>query len=159
MSETFPYRGNLTWLRPGLIYLMTAGSHAYGLNTPTSDVDIKGIAVPPREYFLGFANSFEQAESKDPDMCVFDIRKFFRLAAECNPNIIEMLWCDESEHRCVTQPGRWLIDARERSSSTTNQTSKACVSTWRIRPPSGRGRTICGKASRSTSPSSTRTSP
>ena len=78
MDERFPYRGNLEWLRRdygdryesrrGLILLVTHGSHAYGLNTPTSDLDIKGIAIPPREYFLGFANSFEQAIQNDPDM-------------------------------------------------------------------------------------------
>lgn len=113
MSDLFPYRGNLTWLERGLVLLVTHGSHAYGLNTPTSDVDIKGIAVPPREYFLGFANAFEQAESKDPDMVVYGIQKFFRLAAENNPNIIEVLWCDESNHRVVTPAGRKLIDARE----------------------------------------------
>jgi len=113
MSDLFPYCGNLTWLEHGLVLLVTHGSHAYGLNTPTSDVDIKGIAVPPREYFLGFASGFEQAESHGPDMVVYDIRKFFRLAAECNPNIIEVLWCDESDHRVVTAAGRRLIDARE----------------------------------------------
>lgn len=43
---------------------------------PASDLDIKGVAVPPREYFHGFANVFEQAESNGPDMVVYDIQKF-----------------------------------------------------------------------------------
>lgn len=113
MSEAFPYRGNLTWLERGLVLLTVHGSTAYGLNTPTSDLDIKGIAIPPREYFHGFDKVFEQAESKDPDMVVFDVRKFFRLAAECNPNIIEILWTDEEFWRVITPAGRRLMDARE----------------------------------------------
>lgn len=112
-TEPLPYRGNLTWLRDRTILCTTHGSRAYGLNTPTSDLDIKGIAVPPREYFHGFDKHFEQAESKDPDMVVYDIRKFFKLAAECNPSVIEVLWVEESEHRIITAAGRKLIDNRD----------------------------------------------
>lgn len=111
--EPLPYRGNLPWLRDRAIFVCTHGSHAYGLNTPTSDLDIKGVAIPPTEYFHGFDKHFEQAESKDPDMVIYDIRKFFKLAAECNPNIIEVLWGDEADRRVVTPAGRLLLDARE----------------------------------------------
>lgn len=109
------YRGNLPWLTDRTILLVTHGSHAYGLNTPTSDIDLKGVAIPPREYFLGFSSRFEQAEGKDPyDLVIYEIRKFFNLAAECNPNIIEVLWADESTFRVLTPLGRRLVDARER---------------------------------------------
>lgn len=113
MSDIFPYRGNLAWLEKGLLLLTVHGSHAYGLSTPESDLDLKGIAIPPAEYFHGFINVFEQAESKEPDMIVYDIRKFFRLAAECNPNIIEVLWTDEEHHRIISPLGRDLVDARD----------------------------------------------
>lgn len=94
------------------MFLATHGSHAYGLNTPISDIDIKGVAVPPRRYLHGFADAFEQAESKDPNMVVYEIRKFFRLAADSNPNIIEVLWTDESDWRVITPAGRRLVEAR-----------------------------------------------
>jgi predicted nucleotidyltransferase len=113
LDQVFPYRGNLEWLHKGLILLVNHGSHAYGLNTPESDLDIKGIAVPPREYFLGFAATFEQAESKEPDMVVFDVRKFFKLAAECNPNIIEVLWGHFDDVRYNTPCGQMLLQSRE----------------------------------------------
>lgn len=112
MFDWSMYRGNLAWLPTRTIYITRHGSHAYGLNTPESDLDLRGIAIPPKEYFLGFLKRFEQAESKDPDLTIHDIRKFFALAADCNPNIIEMLWSDEEDHLLVTPVGKKLLDAR-----------------------------------------------
>jgi uncharacterized protein len=107
-----PYRGNLTWLPERTIYLARHGSHAYGTNIETSDEDFKGVAIPPREYFYGFQNVFEQAESKDPDFVVYDIRKFMRLAADCNPSIVEVLFVDDADVLRMTPAGRRLRDAR-----------------------------------------------
>lgn len=107
--DALPYRGNLEWLRERAILVVTHGSHAYGLNTPTSDLDIKGVAIPPREYFHGFAKRFEQAESKEPDMVIYDIRKFFALAADCNPNIIEVVWGAAEHIRGATVIGLRLL--------------------------------------------------
>ncbi|HVZ88057.1 MAG TPA: nucleotidyltransferase domain-containing protein [Polyangia bacterium] len=98
LSDFSWYRGNLAWLPRRTIFLAKSGSHAYGTNLPTSDLDIKGVAIPPREYFLGFLNRFEQAESREPiDAVIYDIRKYFALAADCNPNIIEMLFVDDRD--------------------------------------------------------------
>jgi len=92
------YRGNLDWLVPGTIFLTKHGSQAYGTSLPTSDTDYKGVAIPPAHYFMGFHQRFEQAEIKEPDLVIYDIRKFFDLAADCNPNIIEVLWTDPADH-------------------------------------------------------------
>jgi hypothetical protein len=72
------------------------GSHAYGLNVATSDEDFKGVAIAPKEYYLGFMKTFEQAEhmgskSDGVDSVTYALNKFARLAADCNPNIIEIL--------------------------------------------------------------------
>lgn len=115
MSEAIPYHGNLKWLPERTILLVTHGSHAYGMATPTSDLDIKGVAIPPRAYFTGFLQSFEQAEVRDPvDMVIYDVRKFFKLAADCNPNIIEVLFVDEADVRHITPLGAQLREARHR---------------------------------------------
>lgn len=113
LYETIPYNGNLTWLKERTIFLTNHGSQAYGTNIADSDLDIKGIVVPPKEYFFGFINHFEQAESKEPDMVIYDIRKFFKLAADCNPSIIEVLWTDESDHRTKTKLGQKVLDNKE----------------------------------------------
>ena len=92
------YTGNLSWLPGRTIFLTKHGSHAYGTNLPTSDLDLKGIAIAPKEYYLGTLNTFEQAEVRAPlDAVIYDIKKFFRLAWDCNPNIIEVLYTDESD--------------------------------------------------------------
>jgi predicted nucleotidyltransferase len=96
------------------IYLARHGSHAYGTNIASSDVDVKGIAIPPKEYHLGFLHKFEQYErmgdneggnlarlrslkGTDCDVVIYSFSKFVKLAADCNPNIIEVLFCDEDD--------------------------------------------------------------
>jgi len=106
------YRGNLTWLVSNTIFLSRHGSHAYGTHLPTSDVDLKGFAIPPPEYFLGCSSRFEQAESHDPDLVVYDLRKFMALAADCNPSIIEVLWTDPSDHLVTTKWGEMVRERR-----------------------------------------------
>jgi len=95
--------------------LVRHGSHAYGTNTETSDEDFKGVAIPPKEYFFSYSKRFEQAELKapDPDAVIYDIRKFFTLAAGCNPNIIEVLHTDPSDHLVVTPIGQRILDNKD----------------------------------------------
>jgi predicted nucleotidyltransferase len=115
--DFYKLKTNLTWLHGRTIFLTRHGSHAYGTNTPTSDEDFKGLAVPPLKYFYGFLENFEQAEFKHQvdglDMVVYDIRKFFKLATECNPSIIEVLFTDPSAHVVLTPVGQFLLDARD----------------------------------------------
>lgn len=92
------YTGNLKWLPERTLYLTKYGSHAYGTSTPTSDLDVRGICVPPAEYFLGFSKNFEQLVTNTPvDLVVYGIVKFFKLASECNPSVIEILYTNESD--------------------------------------------------------------
>src|SRR5271170_2373841 len=85
------YTGNLTWLPERTIYMTVHGSRAYGTNLPTSDTDIRGVCIAPKEFYLGFLSDFEQAVQEPPldDLTVYDIRKFLSLAVESNPNVIE----------------------------------------------------------------------
>jgi predicted nucleotidyltransferase len=47
------------------------------------------------------------------DSVVYGIRKFFKLAADCNPNIIEVLFGDESGHVLTTKYSRYLVERRD----------------------------------------------
>src|ERR1700723_3606349 len=90
---------NLSWLKDNTLFLTLHGSRAYGTNHANSDYDFKGLCVPPLEYYLGFTNNFEQAEFKKPnDLVIFEISKFFKLAADCNPSVIEILFTDPTDH-------------------------------------------------------------
>lgn len=114
--ETIAKRSpHMSWIDEGTVLLVRHGSHAYGTNVATSDEDFKGVAIPPKEYFYGYTKRFEQAELKAPDddAVVYDIRKFFDLAADCNPNIIEVLHTDPSDHFVVTPIGREILDHKD----------------------------------------------
>lgn len=97
------------------IYLARHGSQAYGLATPTSDEDFKGVLVPPPSIALGYRSQFEQFETHEPDdLVIYGLPKFFKLAAACNPSIIEVLFVDQEDIVTITPEGRALRDVRER---------------------------------------------
>lgn len=93
---------------------MRSGSRAYGTHRPDSDHDYRGVAVPPIEYRDGFLHHFEQADISEPDATIFDLRKFMKLAADANPNILEVLWVEGDDVLVATQAGRRLLGNRER---------------------------------------------
>jgi len=80
-----------------IIFECVAGSHLYGTNTETSDQDFRGVLIPSKEYFLGFAKKVEQIiDTKDGnDRVLWELRKFLTLAIDCNPSIIEILFVPE----------------------------------------------------------------
>lgn len=101
------------WLRDGTLYSVRHGSHAYGTATPSSDTDVRGFCCPPPHYVHGWLHSFEQHEQKgDPDIVIYDVRKFFRLAADCNPNIVEILFVDQSDIISVSPEALEIIERR-----------------------------------------------
>jgi uncharacterized protein len=73
-----------------LLLKCVSGSRAYGLNTPHSDTDIKGIFVLPEENYFGFDQTEQVGDSKQ-DVVFFELRKFFSLLLVNNPNILELL--------------------------------------------------------------------
>lgn len=109
-----PYPPAVPWLPARTIYLTRHGSHAYGTSLATSDEDVKGVAIPPREVLHGFLQRFEQAEAgaPGPDVVIYDLRKFMALAADCNPSLIEVLWTAPEDHLLVTPLGERLLAAR-----------------------------------------------
>lgn len=92
------------------IYVVRTGSHAYGTSTPASDQDTRGVCIPPAEYILGL-KEWEQHEYADQDTTIYGLHKFVRLALNCNPNIIELLYVREQEILHITESGRRLCDA------------------------------------------------
>jgi len=95
------------------IFETVAGSQLYGTSTPESDIDIRGVFIPTREYLYSFLYKIEQIEYKSNDITYFDIRKFCHLASQCNPNIIELLFVPEKMATKWTEDWRCLLNSRE----------------------------------------------
>jgi len=109
------YKGNLGWLPQRTLFITRHGSHAYGTNLPTSDLDLRGVCIAPKVNYLGFQphNRFEQAEQHEPDFTIFDIRKFFLLACDCNPNVLELLYTDPSDHLVLSPEWERIREKRD----------------------------------------------
>jgi predicted nucleotidyltransferase len=104
------------WLADNLCYETVMGSVAYGVSADSSDVDVYGVCLPPKEVvfphlageIFGFGaqvKRFDQwqehhvaALDKTWDFQVFSIVKFFQLAMENVPNVIDAVF---SPRRCV----------------------------------------------------------
>lgn len=104
------------WLPGNVQYETIMGSVAYGVSSDTSDMDVYGWAIPPKEDVFphlrgeisGFgreAKRFEQYQEhhivdndalaghgRNYDVTIFGIVKFFSLAMENNPNIVDSLF-------------------------------------------------------------------
>lgn len=95
-----------------VVYETVHGSNAYGLAGEGSDLDLKGVIVGETSWYHGFRPAPEQLELSK-DHVLYEIRKFFRLAAAANPTVLEILWTDPRDHRSVTEEGERLLAHRE----------------------------------------------
>lgn len=92
-----------------IIYECLSGSHAYGLNTPESDVDIKGVFVMPESDFFSLG-SIEQVSDESNDTVYYELKRFFELLSKNNPNILEMLYSPDDCVRKIHESFRPLRD-------------------------------------------------
>jgi uncharacterized protein len=69
------------------------------------------VFVPPPLAFTGFIAQPDQVEP-EAERVLYEVRKFFRLAAACNPTVIEVLFTDPQDHVTVSAEGRLLLDRR-----------------------------------------------
>jgi predicted nucleotidyltransferase len=79
-------------LEPFVVYEATVGSRAYGLAREASDVDVRGVYLPPADLHWSLAGVPEQIEDPEVDRVYWELEKFLRLALQSNPNILELLW-------------------------------------------------------------------
>ena len=106
------------WLPQNIHYEVIMGSVAYGVSSDTSDMDVYGFAIPPKEDLFphlrgeiqGFGQQkqrFEQYQEhhlmdkdakQEYDFSIYSIVKFFHLCMENNPNMVDSLFVP---NRCV----------------------------------------------------------
>jgi uncharacterized protein len=100
------------WLAHNTVYLTRMGSVAYGVSGDSSDLDIYGFCIPPKNLVFphlageipGFGRQIQRFESwqehhvkdadagKEYDFAIFSIVKLFDLAMANNPNVIDSLF-------------------------------------------------------------------
>jgi predicted nucleotidyltransferase len=72
------------------LFLVIRGSHAYGTNVPTSDIDYSGVFCQPLDDILG--NGYkEQINDDKNDTVLYEIRRFLELLEKNNPTVLELL--------------------------------------------------------------------
>jgi len=130
-------------LRKHTVLLVIGGSRAYGTHLPTSDLDIKGVLIPPiRRYRLGVLHNLDQVDSVGelgifngllspellqavtidsqerhpeviaPEGAIYDIKKYFSLALDANPNILELVWSEDHLVLLETSVGKIIRENR-----------------------------------------------
>lgn len=81
---------------PGNVALLgVAGSHAFGMARPGSDVDYRGCYVAPTRALFGLRLPPDSYSHKDPDVAMHEVGTFVRYAAAANPTALEALHYSE----------------------------------------------------------------
>lgn len=73
-----------------IILECVSGSKAYGLDTPTSDTDIKGVFILPKKDYYGL-DYIPQISNPTNDIVYYEFGRFMELLSVNNPNILELL--------------------------------------------------------------------
>jgi len=104
----------------GTQYLTIMGSVAYGVSSDTSDMDLYGFCIPPKDVVFphlageihGFGQQIQRFEQfqqhhviekdtrKEYDLNIYNIVKYFHLVMGNNPNMIDSLFTPQN---CVLQ--------------------------------------------------------
>lgn len=126
-------RGDLPAFLPASIqYEAIMGSQAYGCAADDSDRDIYGWCIPDKEYVFphlqgcipGFGRkpkTFDQwqmhhiadpAEERSYDCTIFSIAKYFSLALDNNPNMVDSLFTPEPLVAYQTKIGQMVRERR-----------------------------------------------
>jgi hypothetical protein len=77
-----------------IVFECISGSKAYGLDTPESDTDKKGIFVLPLELFYSLTYH-PQVNNDSNDIVYYELSRFVELLARNNPNLLEMLFVED----------------------------------------------------------------
>ena len=77
-------------LGQNIMLLGLGGSHAYGTNIETSDLDVRGIALNTKEEIL-LGKDFEQVTNNVTDTTIYSFKKMIGLLAAMNAKTIELL--------------------------------------------------------------------
>ncbi|MFO0615354.1 MAG: nucleotidyltransferase domain-containing protein [Polyangiaceae bacterium] len=114
----FAHRRASAWdaLSPCVVLEATVGSRAWGLATPTSDDDRRGMFGLPFAWTQGLVAPPEDLVSADGSATYWAVGKAIRQALRADPNTLEMLFVPSA--RASDPIGEWVLAARDAFVST-----------------------------------------
>lgn len=89
-------------------FVVLAGSRGYGLETPTSDYDYRGVLTLPTTDFLGLKQPQEIFEGATNDTVFYEVGKFIKLCLAANPSVLELLALPTVPEAPLSEFGLWL---------------------------------------------------
>jgi predicted nucleotidyltransferase len=121
------------WLISNLQYLTIMGSESYGVSSDSSDKDLYGFCIPPKdEVFPHLAGEIEgfgkqkkkfwqwqehhiidEDTNKEYDFTVYSIVKYFQLCMDNNPNMVDSLFTPPNMVLFSTSVGQMVRDSRK----------------------------------------------
>lgn len=134
---------NLTQLKASDYQILSvlAGSHLYGLNIPGSDEDVRGIFnLPMREYLK--VNSPRQIADETNDEVHYEIKRFLDLAAQANPNILEIMFAPKDKILLKHPSIDILLDQKEKFLTKACRASLGGYAVEQIRKARGQKKMI-----------------
>jgi len=75
-----------------VIFRCVIGSRAYGLDDENSDIDRRGIYLPPADLHWSLYGVPEQLENDETQEVYWELQKFVVLALKANPNVLECFY-------------------------------------------------------------------
>jgi uncharacterized protein len=99
---------------PNVLLSGIVGSVAYGLQTPSSDVDRLGVFAAPTEKLVGLHPVQQSIVSTKPDATFHEAGKYAALLLKANPTVTELLWLPDDLYETRTKLGDSLIAIRHR---------------------------------------------
>lgn len=106
-----------------IILLTLGGSHAYGMDTEQSDLDIRGIALNSKDEIL-LGKDFDQVVETNTDTIIYSMNKMIELLSKLNPNTIEILGCKPEHYLILSSIGEELLKNKKMF------LSKICIHTF-----------------------------
>lgn len=91
---------SVPWLKNRMSFLALAGSRAHGTQVPESDLDWRGVAIPPVDVCHDLWSRFDfftppKGEAKQPDLEINSLQRFMNLAGRGVMGILEQLFLPE----------------------------------------------------------------
>lgn len=99
-------------LGSNIILLGLGGSHAYGTNTESSDLDIRGVALNSKADILTNQN-FDQVTNEATDTTIYSFNKILSLLINVNPNTCELLGLKPEHYLYIHPIGQELLDNKK----------------------------------------------